>query len=367
MRLRWEQLEPVMASRLRAVADTERDAVASAPRNHHGDDRATTAAFDATTIAAEYGVAGLTSARIEQAQGGGVRTSEDETPFEIAWSAFALFVAVLLVGLYLNVCFAATGPAALLVFTMVPLALIAALCTPEFRVRPGRGRAYERPGPVADLRRLLRERRLAEVAETRAEALYAEIIALLAEADTTSAAVPPRRRRLLGTRRANAQDFDLPGLDARAARELMAQTGAVVRTARNVDAERARVARELAGVGGVSALDALDAEKTDLLARLYAESDPLARQSLRDALSLCDERSETVRALSPQLARLSAHADALCQSLALTRSALIARRAAPVAARSPHGEIVALRQTVQTLAAQTRAVEEAFTDWERGE
>ncbi len=357
MRLRWEQLEPVMASRLRAAAIIA-DGANTETENKTGQatrarDGVLNGPFDAAAIAAEYGMTGMTAARIEQAQGAGRGAGSAEDRFEVAWSAFALFVAVLLVGLYLNVCFAATGPAALLVFTMVPLALLAALCTPEFSPR---SRAGARRGPVADLRGLLRDRKLADVAQTRAESLYAEIVTLIAETD--SAALPPRRRRFAARRVGDDAPTTTPALDARAARDLLAQTGAVVRTSRRVDAERARVERELAGAGGVSALQAIETEKTGLLTRLYEETDPLARQSLRDALSLCDERVETVRALSPQLARLSAHADALCQSLALTRASLVANLAAPVAAHSPQGEITALRQTVQSLAAQTRAVEE---------
>lgn len=255
-------------------------------------------------------------------------SASDHAPRSLnaGWSAFALFVSVLVVSLYVNVCFNLTGPAFMLLMTLFPVAMLAAVTA------PGAGVASKhRPRIWATSPERLRAL-LSDAAETRAERLYSEIVALLADAP----------------------------LAPRVGREVLREVNTLLQSSARLHAQRRKLLRLQGGDGGAAAIAGAQSEHATLLRRAHEEGDPIARRALGESADLCRERLEHLQALAPTLVRLDAHQEMICQALDLALSALTREQVTPVSLHAP--DIARLRTAVRQVSDQTRAVEEAVVE-----
>lgn len=332
MQLRWEMLEPTFARRAAAAVAASSAAASPSPP--------------------------------ESRSGGDGRAPIRE---EIAAAAAALLSAVFLVGLYLSVVLHFSGAATGVVFSMLPMMLLALIAVPEVRgavvpqqhqqqaqsaaktaVLPDAHAAESLPRPRGRVPVRVLRRALAADAPgwSRAERLYGEVAALL-----------------LGL--GDPEDAPLPPLEVRRRRDILRQCGALLTTAYRVERRRAAVRAALPAEADISSLDA---ELAALLARAEAEADPAARAALSEGAALCAERRESLTALGPLLARLDAQEEAVCQALLLARAALLHQRAAGTegAVEASHldagPQIAALRQSVRQIVREARAAGDAATE-----
>lgn len=283
--------------------------------------------------------AGVTAASAHVATAGtekGTRTYTpatnlfDPQPMEAMWSFLALCIAMLVVLLYLSVCFHLTGPTGTFALAAVPVGLFTVGCLPGYRNANTRPRGRITLDPVV-------QSAFTGVGASRAERLYGEIVLLL---------LNPAEKT---TRR-----------DARVRRDLLKQCNALLRDHQRIETHRKRVQRMLESS---EPLTEVEAEYQDLVARMESEEDVIARRSLEESVALCAERSEAVRALRPMQARLDAHGEVIYQALLLARAALTRAQATPVSLTTP--DINGLRAAVRRVTTETRAVEEAVTELAR--
>jgi hypothetical protein len=299
MRVRWEQIDPRFATKVGAHVALTRSEEASEQRQ-------------------------------ERTRTGARAIAAEAQPLGLGWSVFSFTVALLVVLLYLSVCFNLSGPASTMLLTLLPVGLVTS-CTVPGRVARGETAAKRRPRGRIAPDSLLRDA-FSAASSTRAERLYGDVILLLA--------TPGAARR-----------------DARLRRDLLRQCNGLLADYFRIEAQRRRVAR-LMSDGAI--LEQAESERADLAARHAAEPDVIARRSLEESLGLCDERIASVRTLGPLLARLDAHEEVICQAFSLVQTALARVEAAPVALTPP--DVAGLRQTLRRVTDQTRAVEEAVAE-----
>jgi hypothetical protein len=316
MRVRWEQIDPRIAAKVGVQVALLTNTTAEEQRDER------VASTSGTGTAAISAVA--------------VRSSTQATepePLGFSWSVYALAVALLVVFLYTSVCFNLTGPALTFFLTLLPVGIVVSSLIPAFALRADGASAARarRPRGLLTPDALLRGA-FARAAGTRAERLYGEIIMLLAS-DTML-------RR-----------------DVRLRREMLNECNTLLSDHFRLETQRKRVRRLLAEGKTVTEVET---EHAALSLRAAAEMDPIARRSLDESVELCEERLESVRALTPLLSRLDAHDEVVCQALSLAQATLTRAEAAALALTPP--DVSGLRQTVRRVNSQTRAVEEAVAE-----
>ncbi len=301
MRLRWEQIDPHIAVKVGAEIARIRSEEASRSRETEIRTATTTRTLGASTVGKPESLAAV-------------------------WNVLALFVALLLVILYMTVFFHMTGPEGTLALTVLPMSILAVGCiSPSFRTISTprlRGRIHPEPRLHA---------LFTDAASTRAEQLYGDLIILLSG---ESVRKERRHTELLH-------------------RELLKHCNTLLADHRRIELHKRRVQSLLDKSESVSAIDA---ERAALVRRMEAETDPVARRSLAESAELCAERSESVQALYPMFARLDAHNEVICQALSLARAAVTRAQATPVSLTPP--DVSGLRATVLRITHETRAVEE---------
>lgn len=334
MRVRWQQIDPRVAAiagaRLRNVAPEVEQTTTSILQRSDEERSTASAATEATAV---YGSAiPVASLQTQTRETGSAQTLEP------VWSVFSLCMASCIVALYFIICFHLGGPLTMALLTLLPLG-----CMVSMAALPGRAASASslHTGPPRGL--MLPDERLryalmpaeGEVQETfpRAERLYSEIVYFL----VTGAA---------------------RGRDARRGRTLLRECNTLLAEHYRMEAEKHRVQALLDHE--TAAATRAETEREGIIARLEAESDPIARKSLSASLELCDERRESIRSLRPLLTRMEAHQEVIYQALALTRAALAREQAVPVSLALP--DVTRLRQTVRNVLHETRAVEEAVTE-----
>ena len=314
MQLCWENLDERVVRRVHAhIAHSANEAVSSAA---------------AQTVRQSGGQQALSE------------TGEDK-PLDLVWSVFAAAIAFFVVALYGTICFHLTGPLATLAILGLPVGVAVMSWLPAtFAARnetapivlPLRGRIAP---PTDTLRRAF-----SQSAQTRAESLYGEVVLLLTQAD-----VPCTKSRFL--QKTNAPDETT---------RLLRECNQLLADSFRLETESRRISR----LRDAQTVSDLEAERFALLQKMDNEPDVLARASLRESVSLCDERIEKIRAYPTLLARLDAHQEMVCQSLALAAATLAQEQAAPHALHPP--DVGGLRAALQNLSQQTRAVENAVLE-----
>lgn len=244
------------------------------------------------------------------------------------WSALALFISLLVVTLYLTICFHLTGPAATFALTALPVGLVVVGCLPH----PRNSRSSIPRGRLSG-EQVVRAA-FKEVAVTRAERLYADIILLLLKSEER-----------------------LSRPHARLRKDLLRQCNSLLADYARIETYRKRLWKLLETT---DAPEEIAEERLRLTARLDAEVDSIARRALEDSIALCDERQESAHSTRPLLARLDAHSELICQALALARSVLVRAQATPLAMTPP--DVSGLRASVRRISAESRAVEEAVSE-----
>ena len=307
MRLRWEQIDPHVAVKVGAEIARIRSEEASRTRETENSRSATTRAANTSAVP-----------RIE--------------PLAAVWHILAVCVALLFVILYMTVFFHLTGPEGTLALTVVPMGILAVGCvSPSSRSRstvPTRLRGRISPDPRLHTV-------FSDTATTRAEQLYGELILLFAQEHTNSKTRHTERLH----------------------RELLKQCNTLLADHRKIELQKYRVQNL---IDTSESLAIIEGERAELVRRLNAETDPIARRSLAESVELCTERSESVQSLSPMLTRLEAHNEVICQALSLARAAVTRAQATPVSLATP--DVSGLRAAVTRVTNETRAVEEVVNE-----
>lgn len=340
MQLRWEHIDERVVRRVHAhMAEAASNAEEQTPN------RAAASSAAQTTAAA-----------------GTVAHAAADERLEAVWSVFAASVAFFVVALYGTVCFHITGPIVTLALLGLPLGTAFATWLPS-GIAARTVKAAPHPhapalrGRISGQTEHLRQA-FSHVAQTRAESLYGEVVLLLSQpasstADETTAAMPSliqtvrqKTRRPLLTSAAQHTPYVL------------------LRECNTLLAHSFRLETEAKRISGLwkngQAVAVVEAERFALLRKLDSETDALVKHSLLESVALCDERLEGVRAYPTLLARLDAHQEVVCQSLALVVAALARSQAAPHALHAP--DVRHLRAALRDLTHQTRAVEDAVLE-----
>jgi len=250
--------------------------------------------------------------RVVQQSSAGQETLE-RTTLEPIWSVFSLMCSLLVVALYILVCFRVGGAIAIFFLLLTPGILLAATQLPRM-LTP---RTLSAPA----LRLLLTEPSL-----PRVEQLYTEILLMLVE---TPAQKPAPLRALLD------------------------EVNQLVRVDRTMAAQQIRLQQ----VTDPQRLRGTETEYQQLTERLACESDSIARMALAESLELCAERRAHLQSLPLLLHRLSAQRELLLQGVALAHAALLRTRTVPLTTMPP--EITDLRARVRELTSESLALEEA--------
>jgi hypothetical protein len=131
---------------------------------------------------------------------------------------------------------------------------------------------------------------------------------------------------------------------------IAAQLSSLLDSAYHLDRHRALLATSL-GEGR----EALEAEVRDLRQRLGAASDPVARESLRESLALCEGRLRNRVELEHQRSRVEAQAEAVTQTFKGLKESLVRLTLAPHVLTQP--DLAGALQSISNLAAVTQALE----------
>ena len=316
MQLRWEHLDERVSVRVHEYLSQ-----AETPASHE---------------AASASSGAVQSARHGQAA--------REEPLDLVWSVFAACIAFFVVALYGTVCFHLTGPLVTLAILGLPVGVAAASWLPPILS----ARNAHKPAIVPPVRRTRGpvsaetvKQALATGTRTRAERLYSEVIVSLTQTEAAKKSPLPFSRR-------KTTETD--------AHRLLRECNALLSHSFRLEAET----RRIAALWNPALVEDLEAERFALLRKMDNETDPIARQSLKDSVSLCDARIEKVRSYPLLLSRLDAHQEMVCQSLALASATLAHHQAAPHALHAP--ETHGLRAALRRIAQQTRAVEDAVLE-----
>jgi len=255
-----------------------------------------------------------------------VATVFEPEPLGAFWSFLAVCIALLVVLLYLSVCFHWTGPAATFALTALPVGLVTVGCLPINTVpKRLRGRIIANDSV---------QRAFTGITGTRTERLYGDVVLLL----------------LGNGEKISRRDYRLR-------HDILRECNSLLRDHLRIEKHRRRVQRLLESS---EPLAEVEAEYIHLVARMEAETDSVARHSLEESAALCAERADSLKALQPMLSRLNAHNEVICQALLLARTALTRAQAVPVALTAP--DISGLRDAVRRVTYETKAVEEAVTE-----
>ncbi len=286
----------------------------------------------------------------------------DAAPLEAVWSVFAASIAFFVVALYGTICFHLTGPLLTVGLLGLPAGIALASWLPStFAARANavppapsamasaKPRAF-RHGPSLRGKVGLPADRLrhafTEAAQTRAESLYGEVVVSLME--------PPHGAKKHGEKTVR---FNKRRHETQSLRLLLDECNTLLD-------QSFRLQNESTRIGGLwkngETLAQINGERFALLQKLDNETDPIVRQSLEESVSLCDERLVSVRAYPTLLARLDAHQEVVCQSLALVSSTLARQQATPHALHTP--DVRGLRHALRTAAQETQAVEAAVME-----
>jgi hypothetical protein len=181
---------------------------------------------------------------------------------------------------------------------------------------------------------------LRQLAHTRAETLYADLV------------------------------LDLfRGADARHSeagrRETLTQANRLLDAAHALERSRA----ELHAAGGADSVAALEREREGLLRQAAGAGDPAARDALEQGAALCQARVEAARALAGLEERLAAQNEVLCQTLAALRVTAAHRRLGPSVLAAAAGGIgvrtdgaTEVTEAAEQVARQIRSVEAAVQE-----
>jgi hypothetical protein len=140
------------------------------------------------------------------------------------------------------------------------------------------------------------------------------------------------------------------------ARDLLPQLNELLENDRHLESQRLRAQAAI----GIRTAPQLEAERADLARRAEAATDPVARQAMLQSLQLCDERLRSFRALEPHLVRIDAQRELISQTFASVQSALAGTQVQSLAPGAVIGED--LQQSVRQINQQTRAVEQAVQE-----
>lgn len=141
-----------------------------------------------------------------------------------------------------------------------------------------------------------------------------------------------------------------------AGRRILADLNALMERTRHLDVQRA----ELQRIAGSDSLNALEQEQARISERVESARDPVARADLEESLTLCRVRLESARRVLPAIERLDAQQEKVVQTLASLQSRIARLDSDPSPMMSP--EASELKNTLNALAAQTRAVEDAVQE-----
>lgn len=237
----------------------------------------------------------------------------EPTSLEPIWSVFSLFCSLLVIALYILVCFRVGGAVAIFLLLLTPGTLLVATQLPR-ALAP-------RPLTIPTLRSFLANPEL-----ERVERLYGEILLMLLE--TSAPKSPPLR-------------------------ELLQEVNRLVEVDRVLAAQQTRLQSVTQG----QALQAAQREYYQLIERLAVERDPITHEVLQESLSLCTEKVEHLRSLPLLLHQLETQREFLGQGVALAHAALLRTRTTHLTLAPP--DLTTLRSSVRQLTSESQALEEA--------
>jgi hypothetical protein len=142
-------------------------------------------------------------------------------------------------------------------------------------------------------------------------------------------------------------------VDEQTARAILGELNGLMEVSRHLDSQRA----ELEGIAASGSVERIGEERASITERLTGITDPQARASLEQSLSLCETRLENARALQPVVQRLDAQQEMIIQSLASIQSTLARMEAAHQALTAPDADDI--RRRLDEIRDQAHGVESA--------
>jgi hypothetical protein len=140
------------------------------------------------------------------------------------------------------------------------------------------------------------------------------------------------------------------------ARDLLPQLNELLENDRQLERQRQRAQTAM----GIRSAAQLEAERADLARRTEATTDPIALQAMQQSLQLCEERLRSIHALEPHLVRIDAQRELISHAFAAVQSSLAGSL---VSSTAPGAVIVEdLQHSVRQINQQTRAVEQAVQE-----
>jgi hypothetical protein len=138
--------------------------------------------------------------------------------------------------------------------------------------------------------------------------------------------------------------------------DILQAMGTVLERHRHIEAQLERLKKMV----GNESVQALELEHVRLVERVAAAEDSQAREDLNQSLTMCAKRLQDVQALGPSIERLEAQKEVLHQTLLSIQASAVRLQAAPRAVTLP--DTTEIRQAVEEVTVQTRAVEDAVNE-----
>jgi hypothetical protein len=118
--------------------------------------------------------------------------------------------------------------------------------------------------------------------------------------------------------------------------------------------------RQFLAARGGQPIEGLEQELSELVRRRDAQSDPMARATMDQSVTLCSQRLADARALAPAVEQAEAQQELILQAMASVHASF--SRMAVADSATVHADVAELHRTVGQVNQQARAVEDAVNE-----